>query len=204
MRHRPGQARTAAAVLTSAFHLTGVTVLETPRMHPNLPLPPHLVTPSIQLRVFIPGGSIGRSTRPQSAMDGASPGPGAYTVVVNSFLPSSPKQPIGKSPRAMSAKAEGSPGPSDYDSIHALSYVRPQSARATIGRATREQLSPSNVSAEVPLYAPTFDQFVPASPRQPIGRAERWQARPEDATPGAGAYTQPPSPKGPAYTMRAR
>lgn len=139
--------------------------------------------------------------RPQSASDGMSPGPGAYSVHVDAFLPSSPKQPIGKSPRAMSATADGSPGPADYDATNALTFVRPQSARAMIGRATREQPSPIDVS---PLYAPTFDYVVPASPRQPISRAERWSARPDDGTPGAGAYTQPPSPKGPAYTMRAR
>ena len=154
--------------------------------------------PPPPLSAYIQGGTMGREIRPQSAYAG-SPGPADYPQI-----PSSPigAGRFGRAGRTQPSANDGMPGPADYDSH--TEYTRPQSARAVIGSATRSALSPKNASAEVPIYAPTFEFIQPISPRQPIGRAERFPAQSDCETPGPGAFTLPRSPSGPAYTIRAR
>jgi hypothetical protein len=145
---------------------------------------------------------MGKSSRPQSARVGG-PGPGDY-----GYAPTSPTgaASFGRAPRspAADARAAAGPGPADYDSLVAQSYLRPSSARAVIGNATRGALSPQSASAEVPIYSPTFDAVQPVSPRQVIGKSPRFQKSENQNFPGPGAFNLPPSPSGPAYTIRAR
>ena len=82
--------------------------------------------------------------------------------------------------------------------------MRTRGSRLSYGTKSAPAGAPLAAPAAAPSYAPVFESVQPVSPRQPIGRAERWSAGGGDVTPGAGARSPPASPRGPAYTMRAR
>ena len=56
-----------------------------------------------------------------------------------------------------------------------------------------------------PIYLPLMRAFVPTEPRVPIGTAPRFApAKGSQSAPGPGAYSLPPAPRGPSYTVRGR
>ena len=144
---------------------------------------------------------MGRSSRPSSARVGG-PGPADYTYA--SASPRAGAGPFARAPRSPGGEGADTPGPAAYDSTTSATFLRPQSARAVIGSASRMSLRASPASAEVPLYAPAFDAVLAVSPRQPIARAPRFAPGANEGVPGPGAIELPPTPTGPAFTIRAR
>ncbi len=80
----------------------------------------------------------------------------------------------------------------------------PQLGNMVINRATELGTGDTGPSPG-PIYLPLMKAFVPTEPRVPIGTAPRFApAKGAQSAPGPGAYTLPPAPRGPSYTVRSR